>query len=52
MGLRVGVWENVDANNLPSTGHENNTAQPKSDKWLTSTFNFSSFNLFTCCFVA
>ena len=32
------------------TGQENNTAQPKTDKWFSSPSHFSSFfSLFDCC---
>ena len=41
---------------LPSTGHENNTVQPKTDVCLSSPSHFSSFFtvqlLFKCHFVA
>ena len=42
----------------PSTGLENNTAQPKTDKWFSSTSHFSSFymknsvNSFNCCIMS
>ena len=40
------IKANVSCNILPSTRQENNTAQPKTNKW----FSFSShFSLFHCC---
>ena len=39
----TGKVHNVKANILPSTGHENNIAQPKADKRLTSASHFSLF---------
>ena len=32
-----------DANIFPSTGQENNIAQPKTDKWFSFTLYFSLF---------
>ena len=39
----LGLKENAELSVLPSTGHETNTAQPKTDKWLSSPSHSSSF---------
>ena len=36
-------------NMLPSTGHENNIAQPRTDKWLISPAHFHRLSPFYCC---
>ena len=40
------ITRHCHTNILPSTGQENNTAQPKTDKWFSFPSHFSSFN---CC---
>ena len=45
-GLESGGWSEsmCDSLILPSAGHENNIAQPKTGKWLSSPSHFSLFN--------
>ena len=51
-----GTLTSMSANTIPSTGHENNTAQPEAGKRLSSPSYFSSFFtillLSKCCTVA
>ena len=48
-------WNNVgmamigDVNIIPSTGQENNTAQPKEISYFASYLIFHRFALFDCC---
>ena len=44
VGEQSGNESMCDSLILPSAGHENNIAQPKTDKWLSSPSNFSLFN--------
>ena len=41
LGLMPNSW--INANILPSTGQENNIAQPKTDEWFSFSPHFSSF---------
>ena len=46
------VWGNAGmtrTNMLPNTGHENNIAQPRTDKWLSPPAHFDRFSPLYCC---
>ena len=42
----MSAWKNGHIHNLPSSGHKNSIAQPKTDKCLSSTYYVPPFN---CC---